>query len=160
MSQFDFDTVDRLSIHKDLLRFGVAIRHLNSLKTLTLSDTGFNKADTLYGSLWLSPGDQHNVVHRLFQEHFPTLTLIVFSPWMVWYLRTPGGSDLECHCDLELLSVKEIREKLLGIIVKYDNPLCPPVRDWNGKLASAFREEPFVDEEIQGTLKAIFVDSS
>ena len=153
-----------LNIEVDLVNIGEALRDLKFLKILTLSSvvyTGFTFHRRR--SVWLSPGDQHNFVHQLFQRHFPTLTTIVFSPWMVWHLRTPTLSDKECHCELELLSA-EIWEEL-DALANRDKVLPVPVRDWNGKLASAFKRKPFRldwagEKRTPGILMAMIADTS
>ena len=129
------------------------IRGLKHLTGLTLSSLTQH-------AFWVSPGDQHSLVHRLFQQHPPTLRTIVFSPWMVWHLRTPSPRPGECHCELELLITKNICDELQWQV----NPrrLGPKeqVRDWNGKLASVVFRKPFAFEErTQKHLEAMIMDA-
>jgi hypothetical protein len=121
------------------------LRELGSLKFLTLS-SGANKPV----SFWLSPGDQHDFVHRVFQDSCRTLVRVVLGPWMVWHLRTPCLKLGECHCELELLSPSGIRQALQRLTQSGYPKL---VRDWKGKMADVFSGEPLgLDEDVQRIL--------
>ena len=72
----------------------------------------------------------------------------------------PHSRNGECHCELELLSSKNICEELRRL-AQYDDPLYVPVRDWNSKLAGAFGGKPFgLYEYAQVALKAMPIDTS
>ncbi|KAF8494504.1 hypothetical protein JB92DRAFT_3147130 [Gautieria morchelliformis] len=118
------------------------LRDLGSLKFLTLSCS----ADISL-SFWLSPGDQHDFVHRVSQDIRPTLVRVVLGPWMVWHLRTPRLKLGECHCELELLSPSGIRQALRTLTQKKP---WERVRDWKGKMTDVFSGEPLgLDEDVQ-----------
>ena len=129
------------------MNVGDVLQDLKSLNILTLSSVNED-------SLWLSPGDQHNLVHRLFQQSTRTLRMIVFNPWMAWHMDTSSLRIGECHCELELLRPKEIRRRLLER-AHAGFSLRAPMRDWNGKLAGVFSGA----EDVQGILQALIIDS-
>ncbi|KAF8515948.1 hypothetical protein JB92DRAFT_2912647 [Gautieria morchelliformis] len=110
---------------------GTILRHFKWLKCLTLA----HDLDTPSWSL--SPGDQHNYVHSVFQESCPTLKTIVFGPLMVWHLHTPPMGIGECQCELELLSPGMIRQQL-RVLAQEKDP--QRVRDWKGKIACVVNE--------------------
>ena len=94
---------------------------------------------------FLSPGDQHNFVHRVFHEYCPTLSTVIFSPSMAWHLRTtPSPRMRECDCELELLWPKYIRHELRRVWEEREDSVNYPkqVRDWKGKMADLFDEAP------------------
>lgn len=79
---------------------------------------------------------------------------------MVWHMRGPVLEDGKPCCDLELLSTTNICEELRRL-ARYDEPFRVPVRDWKGKLAHAFGDKPFGDDEyLQETLEAMLFDTS
>ena len=101
---------------------GEAIKDLKSLKTLTLSDTGGR-----YRTLWLSPGDQHSFVHPFPTKFHNTYNDRIQSMDGLAFAH-PHSRNGECHCELELLSSKNICEELRRL-AQYDDPLYVSVRD-------------------------------
>ena len=70
---------------------------------------------------------------------------------MVWHLRTSQLKLGESHWELELLSPNTIRQELQNLMEEK----CPErVRDWKGKIAGLFNEQPLgLEEDIQRIFK-------
>ena len=127
--------VSKIDRQKEFLsNLAEGLNHFKCLKLLSLRSTR---------GLWcfISPGDQHDFVHRAFHEYCPTLSTVLFSPSMAWHMRTPSPRMGECHCELELLWPEYIRDQFRRIC-GYHALYAKRVRDWEGKMADLFGGYP------------------
>ncbi|KAF8527326.1 hypothetical protein JB92DRAFT_2866867 [Gautieria morchelliformis] len=139
-----FPNVVRLELHIPKIRhiletlFAILAKLLGQFKSL--KSFMLQSPDVYFSSTWVSPGAQHDFVHHVYQNFCPTLETVVIGPMMVWHLRDRPVHGPKCHCDLELLSPRLIRQHIGHLT---NNP--PPkrkARDWKGTLARVLREEP------------------